>query len=241
MAIPEGYTELGRIGFVDKGNYAAGTTYRSGDVVYYNGSTWTALKDNLKGVAPTNGANWKYMARGFAAENLASVTAKDTSGVIGTAGASVTSQALVDAIADKVMTKLLAKANVVNNLLTTEAGFALDARQGKALKDGLDSVNSDLAETKNNLTGLNNTVASHTGTIATKSDALYQVGTIDCNNCSNGLHLVDGGANLPTQYGWYLVLSMTGGETSKQVAWDLMTNATYQRHKASGAWSTWTQ
>ena len=103
------------------------------------------------------------------------------------------------------------------------------------------TLNSDLSETQNNLTGLNNTVSSHTSTIAIKSDALYQVGTIDCNNCSNGLHLVDGGTNLPTQYGWYLVLSMTGGETSKQIAWDLMTNATYQRHKASGAWSAWTQ
>lgn len=143
MAIPEGYTELGRIGFVDKGNYSATTTYRIGDVVYYNGSTWSALKDNLKGVTPSPGVNWKYMARGFAAELLADVTAKDTSGVLGTAGANVTSQALIDDIADRVMTKLFAKANVVNNLLTTEAGYALDARQGKALKTLIDNTNSD--------------------------------------------------------------------------------------------------
>lgn len=152
MAIPEGYTELGRIGFVDKGNYSATTTYRIGDVVYYNGSTWSALKDNLKGVTPVNGANWRYMARGFAAELLADVTAKDTSGVLGTAGASVASQALVDAIADRVMTKLLAKTNVTNNLLTTEAGYALDARQGKALKTLIDNTNSDLEFTRADLT-----------------------------------------------------------------------------------------
>ena len=82
MAAPEGYTELARIGFADQGNYAAGATYRKGDVVYYNGSTWAALKDNLKGVTPANGANWKYMARGFAAEKLEDVKAKDTSGVL---------------------------------------------------------------------------------------------------------------------------------------------------------------
>ena len=145
MAAPEGYTKLARIGYADKGTYAAGTTYVKGDMVYYNGSSYAALKDNLKGVTPTNGDNWKYTARGFAAEKLELVKAKDTSGVLGTAGAEVVSQALIDAIADKVMTKLLAKTNVVNNLLTTSAGYALDARQGKELKDITDALNSDFA------------------------------------------------------------------------------------------------
>lgn len=151
MAAPEGYTELGRIGFADQGNYAAGTTYRTGDVVYYNGSTWSALKDNLKGVTPENGANWKYMARGFADEKLEAVKATDTSGVLGTAGAEVVSQALIDAIADKVMTKLLAKANIVNNGLTTDEGYAADARQlnpniANTLAWQVAKTNSDLDE-----------------------------------------------------------------------------------------------
>lgn len=117
MAVPEGYDLLGRIGFVDKGNYASGTTYLIGDVVYYNGSTWVALKDNLKGVTPTNGANWKYMARGFAAELLKDVKATDTSGLKGTAGAQVDAQALMDVIADKVATKLLLKSDVVSQIV----------------------------------------------------------------------------------------------------------------------------
>lgn len=145
MAAPEGYTELARIGFADQGNYAAGATYRKGDVVYYNGSTWAALKDNLKGVTPANGANWKYMARGFAAEKLEDVKAKDTSGVLGTTGAEVASQALIDAIADRVMTKLIAKSQIVNNLLATEPGSVLDATQGKALKDDVTKLYSDFA------------------------------------------------------------------------------------------------
>lgn len=145
MAAPAGYTELGRIGFVDRGTYASGTTYRIGDVVYYNGSTWSALKDNLKGVTPVAGANWKYMARGFAAEALSAVTAKDTSGVLGTAGASVTSQALVDAIADKVMTKLIEKSKIVNNLLATDATTVLSGPMGKYLDEKIGKVNSDLA------------------------------------------------------------------------------------------------
>lgn len=38
----------------------------------------------------------------------------------------------------------LAKANVVNNLVTTEKGFALDARQGKALDDKITAINNSL-------------------------------------------------------------------------------------------------
>ena len=145
MAAPAGYTELGRIGFVDRGTYASGTTYRIGDVVYYNGSTWSALKDNLQGVTPAAGANWKYMARGFAAEALSAITANDTSGVLGTAGANVTSQALVDAIADKVMTKLIEKSKIVNNLLATDATTVLSGPMGKSLDEKIGKVNSDLA------------------------------------------------------------------------------------------------
>lgn len=145
MAAPEGYTELGRIGFVDKGNYASGTTYRTGDVVYYNGSTWVALKDNLRGVTPAPGANWKYMARGFAAEALSAITAVDTSGVLREAGASVTSQELIDAIADKVMTKLIEKSKIVNNLLATDATTVLSGPMGKSLDDKITQLNSDLS------------------------------------------------------------------------------------------------
>lgn len=148
MAAPEGYTELGRIGFVDKGNYASGTTYRTGDVVYYNGSTWVALKDNLRGVTPAPGANWKYMARGFAAEALSAITAVDTSGVLREAGASVTSQELIDAIADKVMTKLIEKSKIVNNLLATDATTVLSGPMGKSLDDKITQLNSDLGDVK---------------------------------------------------------------------------------------------
>lgn len=113
MAVPEGYTALARIGYADKGNYAAGTTYMTGDVVYHNGSSYVARKDNLKGVTPTNGNDWKYLARGFAAETMTDVQATDTNGVLGTAGAQVVSQALIDAIADRVMTKLVERSSIV--------------------------------------------------------------------------------------------------------------------------------
>lgn len=145
MAAPEGYSALAKIGFVDRGTYAAATTYNRCDVVYYGGSTYVALKDNLKGVTPANGANWKYMARGFAAEVLAAITAVDASGVIGTPGASVSGQALIDGIADKVMTKLILRSKIVNNLLATDTTTVLSGPMGKQLDEKIDSVISDLA------------------------------------------------------------------------------------------------
>lgn len=142
MAVPEGYSPLGRLGYVDRGTYAASTKYMKGDVVYYNGSTYTALKDNLTGVTPVNGSNWKYMARGFSADNLSNVQAKDTSGVIGTAGATVVSQDLIDAIADKVMTKLLAKTDIVQ----TESTATNKVPSSAYVKQMFDTANCNLAD-----------------------------------------------------------------------------------------------
>lgn len=104
---------LGTVGIADKGKYSADATYAKGNFVYHNGSSWLALKDNLTGVTPEEGENWKYLARGYAAELLSMITALDTSGVLGEAGASVSAQSLIDTIADQVMTKLLAKTAIV--------------------------------------------------------------------------------------------------------------------------------
>ena len=45
------------------------------------------------------------------------------------------------------MATKLNTANVVNNLLTTAAGYALDARQGKALDDKITALNGKLTDT----------------------------------------------------------------------------------------------
>ena len=92
-----------------------------------------ALRDNPTGPPAADGANWQYLAKGFEQQLLSAITALDTSGVLGQAGATVGGQALMDAIADKVMTKLIAKSQIVNNLLATEPGNVLDATQGNCL------------------------------------------------------------------------------------------------------------
>ena len=72
------------------------------------------------------------------------VKATDVLGLLGAEGATTNVQELIDEIADRVLSKLLQKTAVVNNLVTTEEGYALDARMGKSLSDSLSQLNSDL-------------------------------------------------------------------------------------------------
>lgn len=68
--------------------------------------------------------------------------ATDTENLAG--GGEVTAQELLDALAEQVANKLLAKSQVVNNLLATVEGNPLDATQGKALKELIDTTNNNL-------------------------------------------------------------------------------------------------
>ena len=43
MAIPSGYSLLGRIGYNDRGVYSENNEYVRGDVVYHEGSSYVAL------------------------------------------------------------------------------------------------------------------------------------------------------------------------------------------------------
>ena len=63
MAQPEGYTLLGKVGLVNKGEYSPGETYNKYDSVYYENSTYMAKEDGTTGT-PTDGGNWQYLARG---------------------------------------------------------------------------------------------------------------------------------------------------------------------------------
>lgn len=140
---------LGTVGIADRGNYSASATYVKGNFVYYDGSSWLALKDNLTGVTPEEGDNWKYLARGYAAELLSMITALDTSGVLGQAGASVGGQALMDAIADKVMTKLVERSSIVQ----TESTSTTTVPSSAYFKQVTDGVISDLVVDRGAVTG----------------------------------------------------------------------------------------
>ncbi|SEU20813.1 hypothetical protein [Enterocloster lavalensis] len=76
----------------------------------------------------------------------ASISAVDVQGLVAAAGGNSDVQALINAVADRVINRLVAKGQIVNNLLATEPGNVLDATQGKALKEYYDRLNSDLDE-----------------------------------------------------------------------------------------------
>ena len=149
MPAPQGYVALDLVGFTDKGDYAAGTTYAQNDLVHSDNRIYLSLQDNNIGqalpVSPaTETAFWKLWLSG-GGDDLEALTAEDTSNVTGGgAGQVVVAQTLIDAIANKVMNDLVAKSQIINNLLATQAGNVLDATQGKVLKDELDQLYSDL-------------------------------------------------------------------------------------------------
>ena len=106
MAAPEGYTKLGNVGYADKGVYSADATYNKYNTVYHEGSTYVALKDNLHGVTPADGANWRYMAKGFTEASADAITVIDTSGIIdGTKNKKTILQTFLDKIGDFIINK----------------------------------------------------------------------------------------------------------------------------------------
>lgn len=235
MAVPEGYTALARIGYADKGNYAAGTTYMTGDVVYHNGSSYVARKDNLKGVTPTNGNDWKYLARGFAAETMTDVQATDTNGVLGTAGAQVVSQALIDAIADRVMTKLVERSSIVQ----TESTDPSTVPSSPYFKQVTDKLTSDFGDLSTDLSNV------HTELNPIKS---YYVNNIN-NNIVNKVNIVLWDTNTAdspfkagntTRGNGFCITYSSGEPYLCQLAMAVGDSNLYTRHRGPEGWSGWT-
>ena len=152
MAIPSGYSLLGRIGYNDRGVYSENNEYVRGDVVYHEGSSYVALA-TVTGVTPADdNTNWKYLARGFGTTELSEIDATDTSGFAGVVGKKVKGQTLIDKIAEYVMSKVVAtdafqtylQKFLVDNCVTERSDLSLSAAQGKALMDYYTKLYSDL-------------------------------------------------------------------------------------------------
>ena len=96
--------------------------------------------------AAASAAEARQIAEGFGGFDgtAASVTATDTYGLVVAALGESTTQALIDAVANKVMNELVTKSQIINNLLATVPGNALDAVQGKVLMDLYNRLNGDL-------------------------------------------------------------------------------------------------
>lgn len=99
--------------------------------------------------AAASAAEARQIAEGFGGFDgtAASVKATDTYGLVVDALGESTTQALIDAIANKVMNELVKKSQILNNLLATVPGNALDAVQGKNLQDQITQLNGEMIKT----------------------------------------------------------------------------------------------
>lgn len=186
MAAPEGYTKLGNVGYADKGVYSADATYNKYNVVYYEGSTYVALKDNLHGVTPANGENWRYMAKGFNEASADGITVIDTSGIIdGTKKKKTILQTFLDKVGDFIINKavtnealLLKLADYLKktDIVQTESTATNKVPSSAYLKQVKADINSNLAKTnaKVTLNGVKN-INGFTAVYSDRTDRAFQL------------------------------------------------------------------
>ncbi|RHP60191.1 hypothetical protein DWZ16_04565 [Clostridium sp. AF29-8BH] len=114
-----------------------------------------AAADNSKTQAAASAAEAKKIAQGLGDFDgtAAKVKTTDTYGLVVSALGESTAQALIDAIANKVMNELINKNKIVNNLLATDASTVLAGTQGAALdkrlvaaENAVTKLNSELSE-----------------------------------------------------------------------------------------------
>lgn len=166
----------GRVAIVPKGDWSADATYKRLDAVTYNNTLYFAKKEVPAGTATSNTEYWSKSIVGGAS----AIATTEDAGIVkpadgltiaedGTLKVSIDGTTLtmdqvnnVIKLADTLKEKIngaFPAANLINNLTTTEAGFGLDARQGKALDDKITEINGSLnnVATKNDISALNPT------------------------------------------------------------------------------------
>ena len=155
----------GRVAIVPKGDWSTDATYKRLDAVTYNNTLYFAKKDVPAGTETSNTEYWSKSIVGGAG----AIATKEDAGIVkpadgltvaedGTLKVSIDGTTLTmdqvnnviklaDTLKDKINGAFPA-ANLINNLTTTEAGFGLDARQGKALDDKITEINGSLNNIK---------------------------------------------------------------------------------------------
>lgn len=160
----------GRVAIVPKGEWSADVTYKRLDAVTYNNTLYFAKKEVPAGTATSNTEYWSKSIVGGAS----AIATTEDAGVVKPDGKSMSVDEsgtlsinldgttitldeaknvikLADALKDKIGSALQPE-SIVNNQVTTENGFALDARQANPNLDGtLAKQISDLNGSLNNI------------------------------------------------------------------------------------------
>lgn len=144
----------GRVAIVPKGDWSADATYKRLDAVTHNNTLYFAKKEVPAGTVTSNTEYWSKSIVGGAS----AIATKEDAGVVKPDGKSMSVDEsgtlsinldgttitldeaknvikLADALKDKIGSALQPE-SIVNNQVTTETGFALDARQANPNLDG---------------------------------------------------------------------------------------------------------
>jgi hypothetical protein len=143
----------GRVAIVPKGDWSADATYKRLDAVTYNNTLYFAKKEVPAGTATSNTEYWSKSIVGGAG----AIATKEDAGIVkpadglsiaedGTLKVSIDGTTLTmdqvnnviklaDTLKDKIGSALQPE-SIVNNQVTTETGYALDARQANPNLDG---------------------------------------------------------------------------------------------------------
>lgn len=144
----------GRVAIVPKGDWSADATYKRLDAVTYNNTLYFAKKEVPVGTATSNTEYWSKSIVG----GVGAIATTEDAGVVKPDGKSMSVDEsgtlsinldgttitldeaknvikLADTLKDKIGSALQPE-SIVNNQITTEEGFALDARQANPNIDG---------------------------------------------------------------------------------------------------------
>ena len=139
--------DAGKIVITPKGAYSSTKTYEWLDEVSYNGNAYVALK-TVTGVTPSDdGVNWRlFMSSADVDVDANVLVPKFTEASTRSNIVSGENLSTMFGKIKKWFTDLKSHAfkDLVNNLTTSTTGSALDASQGKILKDEVDGVNRNL-------------------------------------------------------------------------------------------------
>lgn len=214
----------GRVAIVPKGDWSADAAYKRLDAVTYNNTLYFAKKEVPAGTATSNTEYWSKSIVG----GVGAIATKEDAGIVkpadglsiaedGTLKVSIDGTTLtmdqvnnVIKLADTLKEKIngaFPAANLINNLTTTEAGFGLDARQGKALDDKITEINGSLND---------------------KFSQQYLVSNLsDIKDV--GIYYIHNSSEMPSTTGWYVILSFgrQNGSTIPMIAMDQFSDNVY--------------
>ena len=173
-----------------------------------------AAADTSTAQAAASAAESKKIAQGLGDFDgtAAKVKTTDTYGLVVSALGESTAQALIDAIANKVMNELINKNKIVNNLLATDDSTVLAGTQGAAL-------DKRLVAAENAVTQLNSEASTHLKESGSENDfcvafqSRYQYHTNANYMLANGIYKTGKtGLNLPFESYWIIITFNTSND-----------------------------